>query len=65
MADAEKLAELDRRILAVRENIRLLTEQAAAYSGAADEERSAARIDAQDALLTKLLEEREALAGRG
>src|SRR5262245_7191581 len=65
MADAEKLAELDRRIRAVRENIRLLTEQATAYSGAADEARNADRIAEQDALLTKLLEEREVLAGRG
>jgi len=45
----------------VRENIRVLTEQAAAYSGAADEE----RIAVQDALLTKLLGDREALAGKG
>ena len=65
MADPVKLAEVDRRILVVRENIRVLTEQAAAYSGAADEERNADRIAEQDALLTKLLEEREALAGKG
>ena len=65
MADPAELAELERRIRAVRENIRVLTEQAAAYSGAADEERNAGRIAEQDALLTKLLEEREALAGRG
>jgi hypothetical protein len=62
MADALKLAEVDRRISVVRENIRVLTEQAAAYSGAADEERNADRIADQDALLTKLLQEREALA---
>jgi len=65
MADPVKLAEVERRILVVRENIRVLTEQAAAYSGAADEERNADRIAEQDALLTKLLEEREALAGKG
>jgi len=65
MADPVKLAEVDRRILVVRENIRLLTEQAAAYSGAADEERNADRIAEQDALLTKLLQEREALVGKG
>lgn len=41
----------------------MLTEQAAAYSGAADEERNADRIAVQDALLSKLLGEREALAG--
>jgi hypothetical protein len=65
MTDPAALAELDRRILLVRENIRVLTEQAAAYSGAADEERNANRIAEQDALLTKLLGEREALVGKG
>jgi hypothetical protein len=59
MADAATLAELDRRIAAVRDNIRQLIEQAAAYSGAADEDRSADRIAAQDAKLTALLKERE------
>jgi len=63
MADSEKLTELEQRIRAVRENIRILTEQAAAYSGAADEERNADRIAKQDALLAKLIEEREALTG--
>ena len=58
MADAATLAELDRRIAAVRDNIRQLIEQAAAYSGAADEDRSADRIAAQDAQLTALLKER-------
>jgi hypothetical protein len=62
MADAATLAELDRRIAAVRDNIRQLIEQAAAYSGAADEDRSADRIAAQDAQLTALLNEREAAA---
>ena len=64
MVDPAELAELEQRIRAVRENIRVLTEQAAAYSGAADEERSADRISEQDALLAKLLEEREALTGQ-
>jgi hypothetical protein len=64
MADPGKLTELEQRIRAVRENIRVLTEQAAAYSGAADEERNADRISEQDALLAKLLEEREALTGQ-
>jgi len=64
MADPAELAELERRIRAVRENIRVLTEQAAAYSGAADEERNADRIAEQDALLAKLLAEREALTGQ-
>lgn len=64
MPDPAKLTELEQRIRAVRENIRVLTEQAAAYSGAADEERNADRISEQDALLAKLLEERKALTGQ-
>jgi hypothetical protein len=64
MPDPTRLTELEQRIRAVRENIRVLTEQAAAYSGAADEERNADRISEQDALLAKLLEEREALTGQ-
>jgi hypothetical protein len=64
MADAATLAELDRRIAAVRDNIRQLIEQAAAYSGAADEDRSADRIAAQDAKLTALLKEREEAASK-
>jgi hypothetical protein len=64
MADPAELTQLEVRIRAVRENIRVLTEQAAAFSGAADEERNADRIAEQDALLTKLLKERDALTGR-
>jgi hypothetical protein len=64
MTDQARLAELDQRIAAVRENIRVLTEQAAAYSGAADEERNADRIAEQDSLLARLLKEREALTGK-
>jgi hypothetical protein len=64
MADPARLAGLDQRIAAVRENIRVLTEQAAAYSGAADEARNADRIAEQDALLARLLKEREALSGK-
>ena len=60
MVDAAALAELDRRIAEVRENIRELIEQAAAYSGAADEALTADRIAKQDALLAELLKEREA-----
>ena len=63
MADSAKLTELEQRIRAVRENIRVLTEQAAAYSGAADEERNADRIAEQDALLAKLIAEHKALTG--
>jgi hypothetical protein len=50
------LAEIEDRIVIVRENLRQLTEQAVAYSGAADEERAADRIADQEEL--KSLEER-------
>ena len=58
MADANVLAEFDKRIAAVRENIRTLTEQAAAFSGAADEDRVAGRIAEQETLLAKLVKDR-------
>ena len=61
MSDAAKLIELDERIAAIRENIRELTEQAAAYSGAEDEARTADRIAAQEAQLAELQKERAAL----
>jgi len=53
------LAELDKRIAIVRDNIRQLTEQAAALSGAEDETRIADRIADQEQLLAQLLKERE------
>jgi hypothetical protein len=62
MTDAAILIQLDKRIAAIRENIRELIEQATAYSGAADEARAADRIAEQDAQLTALLKEREAAA---
>ena len=62
MKDAATLAELDARIAAVRDNIRELTEQAAAYSGAGDESRAADRIAEQEELLAALLRERQAPA---
>lgn len=61
MADDEAVAELDRRIAAVRENIRTLIEQAAAYSGAADESRIADRIADQESLLATLEAEKARL----
>jgi hypothetical protein len=63
MTDAATLAELDAAIAALRDNIRELVEQAAAYSGAADEERNAERIAAQETKLEALLKKRAALAG--
>ena len=62
MTDAT-LTELNRRIAAIRENIRDLVEQAAAYSGAADDQRTAERIADQEAQLAKLLKKRVALVG--
>ena len=61
MADQAVLAEIEKRIQVVEDNLRQLVEQAAAYSGAADEERNADRIADQQAKLDALLKEREAL----
>lgn len=61
MADEDALAELDRRIAIVRENLRTLIEQAAAYSGAADEDRAAERISEQQSLLDELEKEKAQL----
>jgi uncharacterized small protein (DUF1192 family) len=55
------LAELERRIAIVRDNIRQLIEQAAAVSGAEDESRNADRIAAQQEELDRLTKERDAL----
>jgi hypothetical protein len=54
-------AELDERIRIVRENIRQLVEQAAAYSGAEDEDRNADRIAQQTEELERLTKQRDAL----
>jgi hypothetical protein len=56
------LAEIDERIAALRENLRELVEQAAAYSGAGDEDLAAKRIAAQEARLAQLIKERDLLA---
>jgi hypothetical protein len=55
------LPEVEDRIAIVRDNIRQLIEQAAAYSGAADESRNADRIAEQEAELQRLLAQREEL----
>ncbi|HXX52476.1 MAG TPA: hypothetical protein VEI98_14490 [Xanthobacteraceae bacterium] len=55
------LAELERRIAIVRDNIRQLIEQAAAVSGAEDEARNADRIATQQEELDRLTKERDAL----
>ena len=55
------LAALDERIAIVRDNIRELIEQAAAFSGAEDEERNADRIAQQQSELERLLRQRDQL----
>ena len=56
------LAEIEDRIAVIRGNINELVEQAAAYSGAADEERASRRIAEQEALLELLTRQRDELA---
>jgi hypothetical protein len=53
------LPALNNRIAILRDNIRQLTEQAAASSGAADEERTSARIAQQQDELEALVKERD------
>jgi hypothetical protein len=53
------VTEIDHRIAVIRENLRELIEQAAAFSGAGDEERISQRIADQQALLDRLTKERE------
>src|SRR5258707_12325018 len=59
MADVPlNLAEIEQRIAAVRENIDELIEQAAAYSGAADEELAGRRVAQHETLLEPLARRR-------
>jgi hypothetical protein len=53
------LSELNDRIAVVRDNLRQLVEQAAASSGAQDEERTSERIGQQQEQLDKLIKERD------
>ncbi|NDV86752.1 hypothetical protein GTW51_08560 [Aurantimonas aggregata] len=55
--------EVEERIRAVRDNIRDLVEQASAASGEAAEQRIADRLSEQEALLERLIQERDGLAG--
>lgn len=66
MADYSNLslAELDDRIAVVRDNIRQLIEQAAAASGARNEERTSERLAQQNAELEALSKARDALSVR-
>lgn len=56
------IAELDEQIAILRENLRDLVEQAAAYSGGADEELASQRIADQQAQLDLLTKQRDELA---
>jgi hypothetical protein len=55
------LSELEQRIAIARDNIRQLIEQAAAFSGAEDEDRNADRIAQQTEELETLIKQRDAL----
>jgi hypothetical protein len=61
VADLSSLSSSDLadRIAIIRDNIRQITEQAAAVSGAADEDRNADRLAAQNEELEELLKEQE------
>lgn len=63
MADSADLIEIDKRIAVIRDNLRELVEQAAAFSGAADDTLISDRISEQEAKLAVLLKERQALEG--
>jgi len=60
-SDPDLLADLENRIAVLRDNLRELVEQAAAYSGAADESLTSDRIADQQAKLDALLAERDRL----
>jgi hypothetical protein len=61
MPDFTRLSdgEINNRIAILRDNLRQLTEQAAAQAGAASEERLANRIEDQSQELDDLLKEQE------
>ena len=59
------LVEIDERLAVVRDNLRELVEQAAAYSGAGDEELMNSRIAEQQEKLDELNRQRDALLSGG
>jgi hypothetical protein len=61
MNTTSSLSSIDNRIAMIRDNIRQLVEQAAAYSGAQDEARTADRIDQQTKELEDLIKARDQL----
>jgi hypothetical protein len=58
----QSIDEIDARISTVRENLRQLVEQAAAYSGAEDDELTSQRIAEQEAELEMLTRKRGELS---
>ena len=58
------IEEIDDRIAIVRDNLRQLVEQAAAQSGASDDDRASQRIADYEAELTQLKQQREERAGK-
>ena len=58
------LTEIEGRMAGIRENIRELIEQAAAYSGAADDELVSQRIAEQEAQLEIVARQRDELLQR-
>lgn len=61
MADPARLADLNAQMALARENLRELTEQAAARSGAGDDDLDTERIATLEAKLKSLMKERDAL----
>jgi hypothetical protein len=59
----DRLAEIVERLSIAQENLRQLTEQAAGYSGAGDEELAAQRIKDQEDEIARLTELRAELTG--
>jgi hypothetical protein len=65
MADVPlNILEIDERIATLREDLRELVEQAAAFSGAADEDLTSSRIAEQEAELELLMKRRDELSRR-
>lgn len=58
------LDQLEDRIAIARDNIRLIIEQAAAQSGAGDEERNADRLAQQEEELEALIKQRDEMLKR-
>jgi hypothetical protein len=64
MTNDLSLDQLEDRTAITRDNIRQLIEQAAAYSGAGDEERNADRLAQQEEELEALVKQRDEMLKR-